>query len=123
MINIPTNIMHVSYFLNPCLFIYVSYISQALSYLAERYATQFPNDEDWPTVLLPGFIKDLPYLRDTTGKSSSPLTRYLSSLVYSLSPSPLLPPSPSLIIPPPSSLLLLLLPTHTHTYTHTHTHT
>ncbi|KAJ1422643.1 hypothetical protein B484DRAFT_398980, partial [Ochromonadaceae sp. CCMP2298] len=40
--------------------------AKALSYLAERYATEFPHDEDWPTVLLPGFVKDLPYLRDTT---------------------------------------------------------
>ncbi|KAJ1394850.1 hypothetical protein B484DRAFT_407753, partial [Ochromonadaceae sp. CCMP2298] len=40
--------------------------AKSLSYLAETVATQFPLDEDWPTVLLPGFVKDLPYLRDTT---------------------------------------------------------
>eukprot|EP00601_Ochromonadales_sp_CCMP2298_P002590 CAMPEP_0173176626 /NCGR_PEP_ID=MMETSP1141-20130122/4568_1 /TAXON_ID=483371 /ORGANISM="non described non described, Strain CCMP2298" /LENGTH=459 /DNA_ID=CAMNT_0014098993 /DNA_START=316 /DNA_END=1691 /DNA_ORIENTATION=- len=41
--------------------------ARALSYLAERYATEFPHEEVWPRVLLPGFVKDLPYLRDTTG--------------------------------------------------------
>jgi hypothetical protein len=29
----------------------------ALSYLAERYATTFPDEADWPTVYLPGFNK------------------------------------------------------------------
>ncbi|KAJ1393855.1 hypothetical protein B484DRAFT_408062, partial [Ochromonadaceae sp. CCMP2298] len=40
--------------------------AKALEYLAERYATTFPDESEWPTVMLPGFIEDLPYLRDTT---------------------------------------------------------
>jgi hypothetical protein len=39
----------------------------AVNYLAERYATAFPNEADWPTVLLPGYVKDMHYLRDTGG--------------------------------------------------------
>ncbi|KAJ1384438.1 hypothetical protein B484DRAFT_17667, partial [Ochromonadaceae sp. CCMP2298] len=39
---------------------------QALTFLAERYATNFPDESEWPTVLLPGFEKDIPYLRDSS---------------------------------------------------------
>ncbi|KAJ1397371.1 hypothetical protein B484DRAFT_260189, partial [Ochromonadaceae sp. CCMP2298] len=44
--------------------------AKALEYLAERYATTFPDESEWPTVMLPGFIGDAPYLRDTTGFES-----------------------------------------------------
>jgi hypothetical protein len=44
--------------------------ASSLNYLAERYATHFPDEADWPTVMLPGFMKDLPYLRDTSGFDS-----------------------------------------------------
>jgi hypothetical protein len=53
--------------------------TNALKYLAERYATTFPDEADWPTVLLPGFMKDMHYLRDTTGFDSlffMPLVSY-----------------------------------------------
>jgi hypothetical protein len=39
----------------------------ALSFLAERYATNFPDDNEWPTVLIPGFDKDMGLLRDISG--------------------------------------------------------
>jgi hypothetical protein len=41
--------------------------ANALNYLAERYATHFPDEANWPTVLLPGFNKDMSYLRNTSG--------------------------------------------------------
>jgi hypothetical protein len=44
--------------------------SVTLNYLAERYATTFPDEADWPTVLLPGFGKDMHYLRDISGFES-----------------------------------------------------
>ncbi|KAJ1395394.1 hypothetical protein B484DRAFT_407604, partial [Ochromonadaceae sp. CCMP2298] len=44
--------------------------SQALYFLAERYATTFPNEADWPLVQLPGFVKDMPYLSDASGFES-----------------------------------------------------
>jgi hypothetical protein len=44
--------------------------ASSLNYVAERFATTFPNEADWPTVMLPGFVKDLTYLRDTTGFDS-----------------------------------------------------
>jgi hypothetical protein len=34
-----------------------------LNFLAERYATTFPEQADWPTVMLPGYVKDMHYLR------------------------------------------------------------
>ncbi|KAJ1416543.1 hypothetical protein B484DRAFT_154615 [Ochromonadaceae sp. CCMP2298] len=40
---------------------------EALTYLAERYATTFPNEEDWPLVQLPGFVRDIPYLQASSG--------------------------------------------------------
>jgi hypothetical protein len=43
---------------------------QALNYLAERYATIFPNEAEWPLVQLPGFVKDMPYLSDASGFES-----------------------------------------------------
>jgi hypothetical protein len=53
--------------------------TNSLTYLAERYATTFPDQDQWPTVLLPGFVKDLPYLRDTSGFDSlvfMPIVQY-----------------------------------------------
>ncbi|KAJ1403064.1 hypothetical protein B484DRAFT_405230, partial [Ochromonadaceae sp. CCMP2298] len=44
--------------------------SKTLYFLAERYATTFPNEADWPLVQLPGFAKDMPYLRNASGFES-----------------------------------------------------
>ncbi|KAJ1438830.1 hypothetical protein B484DRAFT_392089 [Ochromonadaceae sp. CCMP2298] len=41
--------------------------NDVLNFLAERYATFAPDEADWPLVQLPGFVKDMPYLRDSTG--------------------------------------------------------
>jgi hypothetical protein len=41
--------------------------SLALNFLAERYATTFPDEDQWPTVLLPGFVKDMHYIKDISG--------------------------------------------------------
>ncbi|KAJ1418073.1 hypothetical protein B484DRAFT_400605 [Ochromonadaceae sp. CCMP2298] len=41
--------------------------SKTLHFLAERYATTFPNEADWPLVQLPGFVKDMPNLCDSSG--------------------------------------------------------
>ncbi|KAJ1434355.1 hypothetical protein B484DRAFT_446682 [Ochromonadaceae sp. CCMP2298] len=41
--------------------------NDVLNFLAERYATFAPDQADWPLVQLPGFVKDMPYLRDTIG--------------------------------------------------------
>jgi hypothetical protein len=37
--------------------------ANSLNILAERYATTFPDEAAWPTVLLPGYVKDMHYLR------------------------------------------------------------
>ncbi|KAJ1398008.1 hypothetical protein B484DRAFT_256725, partial [Ochromonadaceae sp. CCMP2298] len=39
---------------------------QTLNYLAERYASTFPDEAEWPTVYLPGYVNDIPYLRDSS---------------------------------------------------------
>jgi hypothetical protein len=44
--------------------------AKTLNFLAERYATIFPNEADWPLVQLPGFVKDMPYLCDVSGFDS-----------------------------------------------------
>ncbi|KAJ1403486.1 hypothetical protein B484DRAFT_405077, partial [Ochromonadaceae sp. CCMP2298] len=44
--------------------------AKTLIFLAERYATTFPNEADWPLVQLPGFVKDMPYLCDSSGLES-----------------------------------------------------
>jgi hypothetical protein len=44
--------------------------SHALVFLAERYATIFPNEAEWPLIQLPGFTKDMPYLSNASGFES-----------------------------------------------------
>jgi hypothetical protein len=50
--------------------------SNALSFLAERYATTFPDEAEWPTVYLPGFVQDMHYLRDIANFEVGDLPSY-----------------------------------------------